>query len=45
MIENETIKLTSKDIEANLPSAVKIQAILDAKVFIKNIKRLINCPY
>ena len=45
MINNRHIKLTSKDIEANLPSAEKIKLYKMLKVFIKNIKRPRNYQY
>ena len=39
MINNKNIKLTSKDIEAKLPSAVKNQAIQDAKSVYRKYKK------
>lgn len=37
MINTQYVKFTSKDIQANLPSAVKNQAIQDAKSVFKKI--------
>jgi len=39
MINNNHIKLTSKDIKVNLPSAVKNQAIQEAKGVYKKYKK------
>lgn len=44
MINGHT-KLTSKDIKANLPSAVKIKPYKMLKVFIENIRKLITCQF
>jgi putative transposase len=44
MINNRHIKLTSKDIEANLPSAVKNQAIRDAKSVYRKYKKTNKLP-
>ncbi|OXB94726.1 RNA-guided endonuclease InsQ/TnpB family protein [Parageobacillus galactosidasius] len=44
MINTKHIKLTSKDIEANLPSAVKNQAIQDAKSVYKKYKKTNKLP-
>jgi len=44
MINGHT-KLTSKDIKANLPSAVKNQAIQMLEVSTENIRKLTNCQY
>ena len=39
MIDTQCVKLTSKDIQANLPSAVKNQAIQDAKSVFRKYKK------
>src|SRR5690606_30738753 len=39
MIDTQCVKLTSKDIQTNLPSAVKNQAIQDAKSVFKKYKK------
>jgi putative transposase len=44
IVNNKNIKLTSKDIEANLPSAVKNQAIQDAKSVYKKYKKTSKLP-
>ena len=44
MINNRHIKLTSKDIEANLPSAVKNQDIQDAKSVYRKSKKIARRP-
>jgi len=44
MINNKNTKLTSKDINASLPSAVKNQAIRDAKSVYRKYKKTNNLP-
>jgi len=44
IINNKNIKLTSKDIQANLPSAVKNQAIRDAKSVYRKYKKTNKLP-
>lgn len=44
MIDAQCVKLTSKDIQANLPSAVKNQAIRDAKSVFRKYKKTNKLP-
>lgn len=44
MIDTQCVKFTSKDIQANLPSAVKNQAIQDAKSIYKKYKKTNKLP-